>query len=92
MRNFLKIQFIILIVFIVCLASCSRDERSQYQVLMEAGRASFESGHYDDAIQAWDNALKLDPDNTDILIPLATAHQRLAQFKKGVAQQPIEIL
>jgi tetratricopeptide (TPR) repeat protein len=81
MLNFNKILTIIIVVFIVGLTSCSRDERSRQEVLMEAGHASFESGRYNDAMQAWNGALDLDPDNPDILILLAKTHQRLAQFE-----------
>jgi tetratricopeptide (TPR) repeat protein len=81
MRTSSEILLAITITLIACLLiSCSRDERSRYAVLMESGQASFDKGKFGDAVNAWDNALKLAPDNPDLLFLLAGAHQRLAQF------------
>src|SRR6185503_7082011 len=58
---------------------------TRVEALKEQGNAHYDRGDYQQAIEAYQNALKLDPQDADVYTNLGAAHFNLNKFNDAVA-------
>ncbi|WP_419663509.1 tetratricopeptide repeat domain protein [Desulfosarcina variabilis str. Montpellier] len=79
-QNLSRNIFIMVYGIAVFILACGSDEKIDNSILIRQGDAAFQNGMYDEAINAWEIALRKEPQNSGLKIKIASAYQRQAKF------------
>ena len=76
----MPIRHICLIFLYISIFSCGLNEKFDYERLVRQGDSEFNRGMYNKALDVWGQALKENPESSELKIKIASVYQRQAKF------------
>ena len=77
-------RFALLLLIVGIAFGCVPGEKQDGGPPAKRGQKAFEQGRYDQAIEAWNQALKADPGNGELALKIATAFQKQGRFEDSI--------